>query len=58
MLHEEIAAYEAYMASTPAERTLRETVTQRLVASIKGRLRDARVYTYGSSATGLSLPNG
>ncbi|VDC06711.1 unnamed protein product [Peniophora sp. CBMAI 1063] len=58
MLHEEIAAYQAYMAPTPAERTLRETVTHRLVASIKGRLRDARVYTYGSSATGLSLPKG
>ncbi|KZV62021.1 Nucleotidyltransferase [Peniophora sp. CONT] len=58
MLHEEIAAYQAYMAPTAAERTLREHVTHRLTATIKGRLRDARVYTYGSSATGLSLPNG
>lgn len=58
MLHEEMAAYQKYLASTPAERTMRDAVTQRLATSIKSRLRDARVYTYGSSATGLSLPNG
>ncbi|TFK42144.1 hypothetical protein BDQ12DRAFT_710433 [Crucibulum laeve] len=56
-LHDEIVAFTEWMQPTSQETEARERVFQFIVTVIKQQLRDAEVNLFGSSATGLGLPD-
>lgn len=57
-LHDEIMAYVHYIQPTPQEVEVRKIVSARVEEVAVRRFRDARVHTYGSVTTNLSLPHG
>ncbi|KAJ7360862.1 Nucleotidyltransferase [Mycena albidolilacea] len=57
-LHQEIAAYVAYVQSTPQETTARQTLLEVIQKTLRRRFPDGEVKMFGSQATGLCLPTG
>ena len=51
-------AYVHYIQPTPQEVEVRKVVSARVEEVAVRRFRDARVHTYGSVTTNLSLPHG
>ncbi|KAN0061080.1 hypothetical protein ACQY0O_006815 [Thecaphora frezii] len=58
MLHREIMAFDSWLAPTYAEHETRVMVIELISRAIKGRWRDAQVYSFGSQETKLYLPQG
>lgn len=56
-MHSEIEHFYKYVQLTPIERALRKRVIAKVALVVKKTLHDAQIQPFGSSVSGLSLPN-